>query len=270
MSSSASPPSPPARYVAYYRVSTGKQGLHGLGMDAQRSAVSDHLRRAGPDRAILLEEYVEVESGKRSDRPMLAKAMDHAKGAHATLLIAKLDRLSRDAHFLTGLEKAGVEFLALDMPNANRLTVTILAAVAEHELRMISDRTKAALVEAAKRIAGPDAAGQSVSEQSKAMLVAAGKQPKVKRLGNPVGELTMARISALGNVAGVKAIKASADAKALGLRRALAEHCTGQSARGTARKLNALGYRSPRGSEWTAKGVIRLQARLDALASSSS
>jgi DNA invertase Pin-like site-specific DNA recombinase len=265
MSISASSSQEAARFVAYYRVSTKKQGLTGLGMDAQRSAVTNYLKSQGAARATLLTEYIEVESGKRADRVELAKAIDHSKGARATLLIAKLDRLSRDAHFLTGLEKAGVEFLALDMPNANRMTVTILAAVAENELRQTSERTKVALAEKARRLALPGAEGQKLSDRSKAMLAAAGKPVKVRRLGNPIGELTMARISLLGNVAGVKAIKADADAKALGLQRALSEHCSGQSAQGAARKLNALGYRSPRGSTWTAKGVIRLQARLGAL-----
>ena len=127
----------PTRFVAYFRVSTAKQGLEGLGIAAQRFAVSEFMRRAGPS-ATLLADYVEVESGKWDDRPELAKAMDHTRAAHACLLIAKLDRLSRDVHFLTGLEKAGVEFIACDMPNANRLTVTILAAVAEQERRNIS------------------------------------------------------------------------------------------------------------------------------------
>jgi DNA invertase Pin-like site-specific DNA recombinase len=236
-----------ARYVAYFRVSTAKQGLTGLGMDAQRTAVAEYLRARGAS-ATLLAEYVEVESGRKADRPELAKAMDHAKGARATLLIAKLDRLSRDVHFLTGLEKGGVEFVACDMPDANRLTVTILAAVAEHERKMISERTKAALAEARKRI----------------VKVGQRKHRHVRRLGNPNGAAAM---MGLGNAAAVTAIKAGADAKALDVRRAVITiQARGvMSAQGIARKLNEQGYRTPRAAQWDAKAVTRLTARLDAL-----
>ena len=100
----------------------------------------------------LLGEYVEVESGKRHDnRPKLEAALDHAQAAGATLVIAKLDRLSRDAHFLLGLQKAGVRFVAADMPQANELTIGVLAMVAQHERTMISERTKAALAAAKAR-----------------------------------------------------------------------------------------------------------------------
>jgi DNA invertase Pin-like site-specific DNA recombinase len=99
----------------------------------------------------LVKEYVEVESGKRTDRPMLAEAIKACRAYCAKLVIAKLDRLSRDAHFLLGLEKAGIDFVAADMPNANRLTVGIMAMVAEEERRMISKRTKDALAAAKRR-----------------------------------------------------------------------------------------------------------------------
>ncbi len=135
-------------YVAYYRVSTDRQGKRGLGMGAQRKAVLDYLNGNGSQ---LLEEYVEVESGKRTSRPELAKALEACKKNKATLVIAKLDRLARNVHFVSGLMESGVDFLAVDMPDANRLTVHILAAVAEHEREMISQRTKAALAEAKRR-----------------------------------------------------------------------------------------------------------------------
>jgi DNA invertase Pin-like site-specific DNA recombinase len=136
------------RFVAYYRVSTAKQGASGLGLEAQRMAVTDYLDGGNWK---LLSEHAEIESGKRSDRPALASALRDCKLKRATLVIAKLDRLSRDAHFLLGLEKAGVDFVAVDMPNANRMTVGIMAVVAEEERRMISERTKAALAAAKAR-----------------------------------------------------------------------------------------------------------------------
>ena len=110
--------------------------------DESDSAVADYLNGGNWS---LVKEFVEVESGKRSDRPMLAKAVQACRAYNAKLVIAKLDRLSRDAHFLLGLEKAGVDFVAADMPNANRLPVGIMAMVAEEERRMISKRTKDAL-----------------------------------------------------------------------------------------------------------------------------
>jgi DNA invertase Pin-like site-specific DNA recombinase len=134
--------------VAYFRVSTDRQGRSGLGLEAQRSAVLDCVRARG---WALQSEFTEIESGKRNDRPALLQALSHCRLHRATLVIAKLDRLSRDAHFLLGLEKASVEFLAVDMPNANRLTIGIMALVAEEERRMISARTKAALAAAKAR-----------------------------------------------------------------------------------------------------------------------
>jgi DNA invertase Pin-like site-specific DNA recombinase len=136
------------RFIAYYRVSTAKQGASGLGLEAQRKAVTDYLDGGNWK---LLSEHAEVESGKRSDRPALEAAMRECKLKRATLVIAKLDRLSRDAHFLLGLEKAGVDFVAVDMPNANRLTVRLMAVIAQEEREMISARTKAALAAAKAR-----------------------------------------------------------------------------------------------------------------------
>lgn len=139
---------PPGPFVAYFRVSTDRQGARGLGMDAQRSAVARYL--AGHPGA-LLAEFVEVESGRRRDRPQLASALAAARAHRAVLVIAKLDRLARNVHFISGLMESGVEFVAVDMPHANRLTLHILAAVAEHEREMISQRTKAALTAARAR-----------------------------------------------------------------------------------------------------------------------
>lgn len=136
------------KWVSYLRVSTGRQGKSGLGIEAQRNSVTEFLN--GGDWR-LVKEYVEIESGKRTDRPQLEAAIAACRVHGAKLVIAKLDRLSRDAHFLLGLDKAGVEFVAADMPSANRLTVGIMAMVAEEERRMISKRTKEALAAAKRR-----------------------------------------------------------------------------------------------------------------------
>ena len=136
------------RFVAYYRVSTEKQGRSGLGLDAQRTAVMSHV---GGAHGQVCAEFVEVESGRKKDRPQLAAALAAARVHRAILVIAKLDRLARNVHFVSGLMESGVEFVAADMPTVNRLTVHILAAVAEEEARMISSRTKAALAAAKAR-----------------------------------------------------------------------------------------------------------------------
>src|SRR3984893_10518763 len=136
------------KFIAYLRVSTTKQGKSGLGLEAQRKAVPDFLDGG---KWQLVKEFVEIESGKKADRPQLMKAFQACRVFGAKLVIAKLDRLSRDAYFLLGLEKAGVDFVAADMPTANRLTVGIMAMVADEERRMISARTKAALAAAKAR-----------------------------------------------------------------------------------------------------------------------
>jgi DNA invertase Pin-like site-specific DNA recombinase len=136
------------RFVAYYRVSTQGQGRSGLGLEAQRKAVQDYLDGGHWK---LIGEFTEIESGKRSDRPKLAEAIRAAKRHKATLVIAKLDRLARSVAFISEIMEGDVEFVAVDMPLANRLTVHILAAVAEHEREMISQRTKSALAAAKAR-----------------------------------------------------------------------------------------------------------------------
>jgi DNA invertase Pin-like site-specific DNA recombinase len=136
------------RFVAYYRVSTDKQGKSGLGLEAQREAVTNYLN-GGP--WTLVGEFTEVESGKRDDRPELEKALAACKRQKAKLIIAKLDRLGRNLAFIAALMESGVEFVAVDNPHANKLTVHILAAVAQHEREMISERTKAALAAAKRR-----------------------------------------------------------------------------------------------------------------------
>ena len=135
-------------FVSYLRVSTARQGQSGLGLEAQRKAVADFLNGGHWQ---VIQEFVEVESGKNNDRAELAKAMALCRLRNATLVIAKIDRLSRDAHFLLGLQKAGVRFVAADMPEANEMVVGIMAVVAQAERKMISARTKAALQAAKTR-----------------------------------------------------------------------------------------------------------------------
>ena len=134
-------------YVAYYRVSTDKQGIKGLGMDAQREAVARFMAGKGD----LAAQFIEVESGRKDNRPQLLAALAECRKRRAVLVIAKLDRLARNVRFISGLMNSDVEFVAVDMPSANRLTIHILAAVAEHEREMISQRTKAALAAAKAR-----------------------------------------------------------------------------------------------------------------------
>src|SRR5882762_2686410 len=200
-----------AKFIGYLRVSTEKQGQSGLGIAAQRKAIEDYLNGG---RWELLAEYVEIESGKRSDRPELAAALAHANATGATLVIAKLDRLSRNVAFISNLMESGVEFVAADMPMANRLTVHVLAAVAEHEREMISERTKAAL--------------------------AAAKARGIK-LGNP--RLDLARQRALA----MRRIREPAP-DPVSLIEALAGQALSQ--REIARRLNRLSIRSVRDKQW--------------------
>ncbi|UCI29432.1 recombinase family protein [Mesorhizobium sp. B4-1-4] len=222
------------RFVSYLRVSTLKQGALGLGIAAQREAVQSYVRGAGAGGTILTE-YVETESGKRNDRPQLHAAIEHCKLAGARLVIAKLDRLSRNAAFMIGLRDAGVDFVAADMPQADSFTVGILALVAEREREMISQRTKAALA-AAKR--------------------------RGTKLGNPNGA---AHLAGLGNVEAVAGIKAKANAAAQRYLKTVASlRADGTtSAQGLARAFNERGFKTPRGSRWNATGVLRLIARLE-------
>jgi DNA invertase Pin-like site-specific DNA recombinase len=136
------------KYVSYLRVSTARQGQSGLGLEAQRQAVIEHVNGHGT----LLREFVEIESGKRSDnRPQLQAALTHAAATGATLIVAKLDRLARNVSFISALMDSGVEFIAADMPMANKLTIHVLAAVAEHEREAVSQRTREALAAAKAR-----------------------------------------------------------------------------------------------------------------------
>jgi DNA invertase Pin-like site-specific DNA recombinase len=207
------------KYVAYYRVSTQRQGESGLGLEAQKSAV---VAFAGEP----VESYTEVESGKRADRPQLALAIAACKRLRATLVIAKLDRLARNVYFVSGLMESGVDFVACDNPNANRLTVHILAAVAEDEARRISERTKAALV---------------------AYKARGGK------LGNPTNLTTVA--GRKGTAANVKAARAHSEPAK---KAALELRGKSYSLKAIAETLTGRGLLTRRGKAWTPTAVMRL------------
>jgi DNA invertase Pin-like site-specific DNA recombinase len=223
-------------FVSYLRVSTDKQGRSGLGIEAQRAAVASYL--AGFSAAPLAE-FVEVESGKRSDRPELARALAECRVRKATLVIAKLDRLARDAHFLLGLQRSGIAFTAADMPNANRLTVGIMAMVAEEERRAISERTKAAL--------------------------AAAKARGVK-LGGRVENLKNAELGRQKAAAARHVEAASRTADLLPVIQAIQAEGTA-SATGIARALNERGIPAARGGRWQAVQVQRILQRRESIAS---
>ncbi len=172
------------KFVAYYRVSTARQGSSGLGLEAQRKAVEDYLNGGSWS---LIDEFVEVESGKRNDRPKLQEALRLARLHGATLIIAKLDRLARNVAFISNLMESGVEFVAVDFPQANRLTVHVLAAVAEHEAAMIASRTKAALASAkarGQRLGGDRGNFSSIRDRGNPASVAIRSAKASKRAGD--------------------------------------------------------------------------------------
>lgn len=220
------------KFVVYLRVSTARQGTSGLGLEAQQKAVSDYL--AGR-KAVVLDQVVEVESGKRSDRPELSRALSLCRLHGATLLVAKFDRLARNARFLLGIIENGIEAVACDMPSANRLTIGILAMVAEEEARMISSRTKAAL--AAAKVRGV-------------------------KLGNPAN-LTRTAM-AKGRVLAVKSRQATASIRAKDIQPQIdALRSAGiTTLAGIADALNEQGIATPRGAKWHPNSIRRLLARI--------
>lgn len=219
-------------YVAYYRVSTAKQGRSGLGLEAQRHAVESFANCTG----CILAEYVEVESGKRNNRPQLAAAIEHAKRTGARLVIAKLDRLSRNAGFIFTLKESGVDFVAADMPDANTLTIGIFATLAQHERELISERTRAAL---------------------------AARKARGLSLGTPANLNEAAR--AKGHQANrTNALEAKANRQAYEL--ATLYRGNGLSFRSIANKLNENGYTTRRGCTWRPGSVQRLLGMLEAAA----
>ncbi|MGD0420315.1 MAG: recombinase family protein [Xanthobacteraceae bacterium] len=216
------------RFVAYYRVSTQSQGRSGLGLAAQQKAVRDFLDGGHWK---LIAEFTEVESGKRFDRPKLAEAMRVAKRHKATLVIAKLDRLARSVAFISDIMEGDVEFVAVDMPMANRLTVHILAAVAEHEREMISQRTKSAL--AAAKARGTLLGNRTNLEVAQLKSRAARSNASAQFVQNVIpviGQIQATGLTSLRDIAGA---------------------------------LNARGVRSARGGEWQPTQVKRVLVRAD-------
>lgn len=168
------------RYVAYYRVSTREQGVSGLGLEAQRASVLAYVRSTHGITA----EFTEVESGKRNDRPQLARAIAEAKRMSAKLVIAKLDRLSRNAGFIFALRDSGVDFVCADMPDANTLTIGIFATLAQHERELISQRTRAALAakkDRGERLGTPANLTEAAREKSRAVRSANARSAKENR-----------------------------------------------------------------------------------------
>lgn len=210
-------------YIAYYRVSTVGQGKSGLGLDAQRTAVRDYINGNGES---TLAEYTEIESGGRDDRPELAKALAQCRLHGATLVIAKLDRLARNVAFIAALMDSGVEFVAADFPQANRLTIHILAAVAEYEREAISQRTKAAL--AAAKARGVKLGTDNLTDAIRAKGRVASALATAKR-ARERAELVLPTIREL-QVGGASLAKVAA-------------------------ALNARGVPSPRGGKWHASSV---------------
>lgn len=222
-------------FISYLRVSTARQGKSGLGLEAQRKAVADYLNGGNWQ---LLAEMIEVESGKKSDRPVLQEAIDLSKATGATLVVAKIDRLTRDAAFLLSLRDAGIDFVAADMPDANRLTVGIMALVAEQEREAISRRTKDALAAAKARGVqlGAYRDGQfvgrvgTVEDAQKASIARAAKYEAAARMKLPL----LQRVDPLGSL----------------------------SLRQIAERLNAMGVPTVSGKgSWSANSVKRLKAK---------
>lgn len=227
--------SPAPRYVAYERVSTARQGASGLGLEAQRHAIDAFAASRG---ATVTARFTEVESGKRACRPELTKALQLAKLTGATLVIARLDRLSRNAAFLLTLRDSGVAFLAVDMPQAKDLTVGIMALVAQAEREAISRRTKDALAAAKAR---------------------------GTKLGNPNGAAALRR-AGKGGTALRATVTANADRFARDLAPILADiHAAGHTTlRAIATELEARGMQTRRGGSWHVSTVRNLLEWLEA------
>lgn len=192
------------RFVAYYRVSTARQGQSGLGLEAQQEAVTRYLNGGSWD---LIEAFTEIETGKGANalamRPQLRAALDYARKHNATLVIAKLDRLARNVHFVSGLLETGVDFVAADRPDADRFTLHLEAALAEREARVISERTKAALAAAKRRGVVLGANGKTLAVRNRAEAVER-VAPMAGRLKALRGEgLSLRRIATTLNDEGV-------------------------------------------------------------------
>lgn len=222
--------------IGYVRVSTKGQGASGLGLEAQQAAIDSYASQNG---AIVARAYVEVESGRKSHRPQLAAALAHAKRSRATLVIAKLDRLARNVAFVSALMEAGCEFIACDNPTANKLTIHILAAVAEAEAEAISARTKAAL-------AAYKARGGHLGAS----------RPECRNL-TQAARVRGARAAGTAITAKAKAAYADLATTVCGLRD------QGLSQAAIAERLNAEGHTTRRGRPWNQVQVMRVLKRFE-------
>jgi DNA invertase Pin-like site-specific DNA recombinase len=240
----------PKQIVAYLRVSTEAQGKSGLGLEAQRAAIGRFAEAEGLE---VVAEYREVETGKGADafdrRPQLSAALARARLIGAPVVVAKLDRLSRDVHFISGLMAQRVPFIVAELgADTDPFLLHLYAALAEKERALISTRTKAALVQAKARVA---VTGQK-------------RHPDIKRLGNPNGAV---HLHNRDNTAGVAAIKVNADRRAAQLASTVdairVEGIT--SARGIARALNDRGIITARGGQWSASTVIDALTRIQTM-----
>jgi DNA invertase Pin-like site-specific DNA recombinase len=223
-----------AAAVIYRRVSTREQGNSGLGLEAQQATTEAYARQTG---ANIVGTYTEVETGKIADRPELKKALAHAKRSKATLIISKLDRLSRNVAFTSALLESGVPFVCCDNPHANKLTIHILAAIAEHEAEMISQRTKDAL--AAYKARGGKLGGQL---------------PQCRNLS---AEARRRGAERSGEVTRKAANEAYADIAPM----MKTWRTEGQSLRDIAARLNAEGHSTRRGRPWNQVQVSRVLER---------
>ncbi|RYD71303.1 MAG: recombinase family protein [Verrucomicrobiaceae bacterium] len=189
------------RFVCYFRVSTQRQGESGLGLDAQRRAVETFLKSKEGE---VVAEFTEVESGRKVARPQLAEALGLCRRKRAILVIAKLDRLARNVHFISGLMEAGVEFTAVDQPTKDRFMLHIQAAFAEEEARRISQRTKAALQSAKLRGVDIGATGRVLAKKNKEAAQTKAEEYRATILEHiAAGSITIRALAASLNCEGI-------------------------------------------------------------------
>jgi len=216
------------KYIAYYRVSTAKQGRSGLGLEAQKQSIASYVKQSPGE---LVSEFTDIESGSKNDRPELLQALRQCRLTGATLLIAKLDRLSRNRRFLLELADSTINFVAVDMPEANSFTVGLMACLADYERQVISERTKAAL------------------KAAKARGV---------KLGNP----NLDKVRTSDTRAATKARSAKAKARNAEMLEVISEVKSSSdkdlSTRAICQVLNEAGYTTARGGKWHPQSVARV------------
>lgn len=216
------------KFVGYLRVSTARQGRSGLGLAAQRECIAAHLQSVGGK---LAAEFTEIESGKRNNRPQLARALAACRIHGAVLIVAKLDRLARNNAFVANLLESGCEFVAADFPQANRMMLQLMSVIAEYEAKLISDRTRAALAQAVKRGVQVGGYADNCAEiahkgnKASAQVRSAAAQQRAKDLAPVIAEIRSAGATSLAQIA---------------------------------EGLNSKGICTPRGSEWSPAQVYRV------------